>query len=104
MSSMTTAFESSMPDQITALRPGDWSWQEDAACRGSDVATFYHPDNERGISRARREMRAKAICATCPVKASCLAWALSTREPYGVWGGLSVEEREQRIVRLGQTA
>ncbi len=82
-------------------RPTTWEWQEDAACRGADVSTFYHPDNERGVSRSRREMRAKAICATCPVTASCLNWALSTREPYGVWGGLSVEEREQRLVRMG---
>jgi WhiB family transcriptional regulator, redox-sensing transcriptional regulator len=87
-----------------APRSVDWRWQDDAACRGADVSTFYHPDNERGVSRARRELRAKAICRTCPVKANCLAWALGTREPYGVWGGLSVEEREQRIVRLGQTA
>ena len=88
----------------TSPRSSDWDWQQDAACRGADTATFYHPDNERGLSRARREMRAKAICATCPVKAKCLAWALSSHEPYGVWGGLSVEERELRVMRLGQTA
>jgi WhiB family transcriptional regulator, redox-sensing transcriptional regulator len=90
--------------QLPQPRRGNWEWQEDAACRGTDVSTFYHPDNERGISRTRRELRAKAICASCPVKATCLNWALGTREPYGVWDGLSVEEREQRIVRLGQTA
>jgi WhiB family redox-sensing transcriptional regulator len=49
-------------------------------------------------------MRAKAICASCPVQSNCLSWALRTREPYGVWGGLSVEEREQRLMRLGQTS
>jgi WhiB family redox-sensing transcriptional regulator len=90
--------------RLPTPREGDWEWQQDAACRGADVSTFYHPDNERGVSRARREMRAKAICASCPVKAMCLAWALKAREPYGVWGGLSVEEREQRLHRLGQTA
>jgi len=59
-----------------------------------DTAAFYHPENERGPSRSRRELRAKAICATCPVIESCRRWALAAREPYGVWGGLSVEERE----------
>jgi WhiB family redox-sensing transcriptional regulator len=39
-------------------------------------------------------MRAKAVCARCPVIDSCLRWALAAREPYGVWGGLSVEERD----------
>jgi WhiB family redox-sensing transcriptional regulator len=30
---------------------------------------------------------AKALCATCPVVAACLAGALERREPWGVWGG-----------------
>lgn len=71
-----------------------WQWQMDAACRGADTAVFYHPDNERGPSRRRREVRAKEICKGCPVIAECLRSALETREPYGVWGGLSVEERQ----------
>jgi WhiB family redox-sensing transcriptional regulator len=80
--------------RLPALRQGDWDWQMSAACRGSDTSTFYHPENERGPSRTRRETRAKAVCAACPVIESCLRWALAAREPYGVWGGLSVEERE----------
>ena len=31
--------------------------------------------------------RAKALCAGCPLQASCLAEALERREPWGVWGG-----------------
>jgi WhiB family redox-sensing transcriptional regulator len=80
--------------RLPALRDGDWDWQLRAACRGSDTALFYHPENERGPSRLRRERRAKAVCARCPVTENCLRWALATREPYGVWGGLSPEERE----------
>ncbi len=83
-------------------RHGDWDWQLDAACRGQDTAIFYHPENERGPSRMRREFEAKTICAACPVIANCRQWALSAREPYGVWGGLSVEERERVLSR--QTA
>ncbi|SHG02504.1 WhiB family transcriptional regulator, redox-sensing transcriptional regulator [Jatrophihabitans endophyticus] len=83
--------------RLPELREGDWDWQMSAACRGQDTATFYHPENERGPSRARREMQAKAVCSGCPVVQSCLRWALAAREPYGVWGGLSVEERERLI-------
>jgi len=31
--------------------------------------------------------RAKAICAKCPLTASCLSGALEREEPWGVWGG-----------------
>ena len=72
----------------------DSAWQSLAACRGMDTAIFYHPENERGPTRHRREWEAKRICQACPVVRPCLQWALETREPYGVWGGLSVEERQ----------
>lgn len=82
------------PRRLPAVREGAWDWRVGAACRGRDTATFYHPDNERGPARVRREARAKAICASCPVIDECRRWALSTREPYGVWGGLTADERE----------
>ena len=31
--------------------------------------------------------RAKAMCAKCPLAASCLSGALAREEPWGVWGG-----------------
>jgi WhiB family redox-sensing transcriptional regulator len=72
-----------------------WDWQLDAACRGLDTETFFHPDNERGPRRVAREAAAKAVCARCPVIRECAAHALRAREPYGVWGGLSETEREE---------
>jgi WhiB family redox-sensing transcriptional regulator len=77
-----------------------WDWQRRGACRGVDSAQFFHPDGERGPSRTRREVRAKAICRTCPVRAECAAHALAVREPYGVWGGFTEAERGQ-IVAYG---
>ena len=77
---------------------GVWAWQMRAACRGTDTAVFFHPENERGPSRRRREARAKAICRHCPVTTKCLQAALATREPYGVWGGLSANERGALLI------
>jgi WhiB family transcriptional regulator, redox-sensing transcriptional regulator len=73
------------------------AWLYDAACRGMDVSIFYRPDNERGTAARRRDQRAKAVCATCSVAARCLDWALTNGEPYGIWGGLTPDER----ARLG---
>ena len=35
----------------------------------------------------------KAFVLYCPVKNACLEHALSVPEMYGVWGGLSADER-----------
>lgn len=71
-----------------------WEWQFDGACRTADPNAFFHPEGERGPSREDRDRAAKAICATCPVRTQCARHALEVREPYGVWGGLTEEERE----------
>lgn len=76
-----------------------WDWQRQGACRGRDSAQFFHPDGERGSSRARREASAKAVCGRCPVRAECAAHALMVQEPYGVWGGFTETER----LRLQET-
>lgn len=81
-----------------------WEWQLHGACRGSDTELFFHPEGERGPRRARREAAAKAVCATCPVLQACRAHALSVREPYGVWGGMSEHEREALYAGQGAPA
>ena len=71
-----------------------WDWQIHAACRGMDSDIFFHPDGQRGRARTEREHRAKAICQSCPVLKQCRAHALRVREPFGVWGGLTEDERQ----------
>jgi WhiB family redox-sensing transcriptional regulator len=71
----------------------NWDWQLFAACRGQDVEIFYHPAGERRRDKKARIDQAKQICRDCPVISDCAAWALRTREPYGIWGGLSEGER-----------
>ena len=72
----------------------NWQWQVTAACRGMDVNLFYLPDSVRGQRKRAHTVSAKAICNTCPVTAECLARAIKVGEPDGVWGGLTVSERD----------
>ena len=76
-------------------------WHRDAACRDTGEL-FYAPDNEVREDRLHREARAKRICRSCPVSDECLASALERKEPHGVWGGLTEDERRvsQRACRL----
>ncbi len=74
-----------------------WDWQMHGACRDLNSDLFFHPERERGPSRAAREARAKAVCRSCPVLQQCRTHALAVREPYGVWGGLSEAERTAQL-------
>jgi WhiB family transcriptional regulator, redox-sensing transcriptional regulator len=52
----------------------------DLPCRSDDADLWF--------AEAPAELeRAKALCTGCPIKAECLAGALSREEPWGVWGG-----------------
>ena len=82
---------SDQPEPVAAL----WEWQFQGLCRTTNPDIFFHPEGERGPSRHRREARAKAICEQCPVLRECREHALAVHEPYGVWGGMTEEEREE---------
>lgn len=68
----------------------DGYWRDDAACLAHDPRIWF--PTVPGNSRAAR--RAKEICAGCQVRADCLAYAIGNHEHYGIWGGLSEEERK----------
>jgi WhiB family redox-sensing transcriptional regulator len=79
-------------------RRTDEAWQLRANCRGPQAAIFFAPSySERKDERVIREEMAKSICATCPVRRSCLDYAISIREPHGIWGGLNELERKELI-------
>lgn len=71
-----------------------WEWQLRGACRETGPEVFFHPEGERGATRRSRDAQALAVCAGCPVIAACRAHALAVREPYGVWGGMTEDDRE----------
>ncbi|MZD10406.1 WhiB family transcriptional regulator [Streptomyces sp. SID5785] len=73
---------------------GDQSWHEHAACRTSryrdvDPDLFFPEPDEMDRIHA-----AKALCAQCPVRRTCLDAALENGDREGIRGGMSEEERE----------
>ncbi len=83
--------------EITRL-PGPladlWDWQFDGSCRTVSPEVFFHPEGERGSKRRSRDSQAKQVCLGCPVLDQCRNHALTVREPYGVWGAMTEDERE----------
>ena len=61
---------------------------KDAACKKADPAIFFP---ETGVHKAHKE--AVAICATCTVTKDCLRYAINNDIQYGVWGGLTPQQR-----------
>ena len=69
-------------------------WVTGAPC-GADPSIF---TNDKPTSADLRV--AKAVCAACPVRDLCLAYALEHGETVGVWGGYTPTERQR--IALGQ--
>ena len=69
-------------------------WIELAACRDKPNDVFFpSKDDPRGVHESY--VRARRICAGCPVKDACLQYALDERITHGVFGGTSPRERFQ---------
>ena len=77
-----------------AARRPDTGWQEAAICRQADPELFF-PIGTTGAAVAEIQ-QAKAVCARCPVRRPCLAYALATRQEFGIWGGR--DENERRLL------
>ncbi len=60
---------------------------------------FPPPQFERKEEKLLRENRAREICSECSVQKDCLEYALSIREPHGIWGGLNEVERKQLLAQ-----
>lgn len=74
----------------------NFAWQLEGVCRSEDPEMFFLPYNIRMSEKRKYIERAKAVCRTCPVIEQCLQYALDTEEQYGIWGGLS--ENERRVI------
>lgn len=73
----------------------EWQWQDSAACADRPTAIFFEVDGESQKARELRERAAKRVCFGCTVRADCLREALRDvpSGQYGVWGGLTADER-----------
>lgn len=84
-----------------------------AACRGAvtspDDDVFFTPEAEElagyhpAVSQlaAEREQQALALCSRCPVQEECLAYAVATRQRYGIWGGRTQQQLRRLIAESG---
>jgi WhiB family redox-sensing transcriptional regulator len=65
-------------------------WQADAACRSIPVELFFPLVDHESDD-------AKTICFQCAVREPCLEAAIEAGERFGVWGGLTPQERRSLV-------
>jgi WhiB family redox-sensing transcriptional regulator len=90
---------------IDAIVGESEDWKDHGACRGTPYGMFYPilPGGRRSTDDYETQVaHCKVICAGCPVAATCREWALTTREPWGIWGGLTEDERYREYRRRGR--
>mgnify|MGYP001133972254 CR=1 FL=1 len=66
------------------------AWIARGECRHVDPEVFFPP-------KGHSPREAKQVCMSCPVRAECLEWALSTRQEHGISGGMTAREREDLL-------
>jgi hypothetical protein len=62
-------------------------WQGMGACRSTGDDTWFPEPGHATVT-------ALDVCGFCPVRRSCLAYALADDEDYGVWGGTTEVQRD----------
>ncbi|HVF54105.1 MAG TPA: WhiB family transcriptional regulator [Actinomycetota bacterium] len=67
-------------------------WQDQAACRTIPVELFFPPAEQEADL-------AKTVCEHCTVKDPCLEFAIAAGERFGIWGGLTSQERRSLAAR-----
>lgn len=78
--------------EVEVTRADPQPWMSQAACLSVDPEIFFDAVNSR-------DAPGKAVCKPCPVKESCLIYALLVENPldvrYGIFGDTSPAERDQ---------
>ena len=91
--------------RLSAERSSEPSWRVDAQCRQKNAVYFFPPAHfERKGEKDSREGAARALCGACKVREQCLDYALTAREPHGIWGGLNELERRRLLRKLAAEA
>ena len=81
---------------MTAVIP---AWHLLAACQYTDPEIFFPVRDEDMPATADLADEARGVCIGCPVRPDCHRYALGSGERWGVWAGLTEQERLRELRR-----
>jgi WhiB family transcriptional regulator, redox-sensing transcriptional regulator len=67
------------------------SWMSEGMCSQTDPETFFAPDD----AGPNWYTDAITVCQGCPIRSTCLAYAIENGIEYGVWGGSTEADRRR---------
>lgn len=68
------------------------AWMTRAVCAETWPDLFFPRDGDKGYEMRREAL---SVCAGCTVREECLTYALDNALDYGIFGGLTGEERRR---------
>jgi WhiB family redox-sensing transcriptional regulator len=84
-----------MGTRLATVLDDGLGWQGKALCAQTDPELFFP---EKGGST----VAPKQVCQSCDVRAECLEYALEHGIGFGIWGGMS-EQQRRKTIRLRAT-
>lgn len=72
-------------------------WPENLPC--NDKMPMFYPEPNQGQPKPNYENPAKLLCRVCPIRTWCGEYAISTKDAFGIWGGMTGKERRMERKR-----
>lgn len=79
-----------------AVVPDYAEWLPHGLCSETGLTDLFYPEGSHGHQLADTYLRARTLCAQCPVQNECLEAAIVSGEVnFGIWGGYSPRDRRR---------
>ena len=83
--------------RLPGPRPDKWEWQLRAACRRYGFIAVLPSVQRADAGSSTSDRRRQSDLRCLPAVDDCRTHALSVQEPYGIWGGLSENDRARLL-------
>lgn len=85
----------------------DTDWRDSARCAELPKSVFFEYNTQDGTvtTEQRRERKSLALtaCSECPVIAQCYEFAICNNEKFGIWAGLTPDQRKPLVAKFKAT-
>jgi WhiB family redox-sensing transcriptional regulator len=80
-------------------------WRDRSACAKLPKEVFFNYNSNNLEASQRREHKTLALetCKSCPVIDKCFEFAICNNEQFGIWAGLTPDQRKPFVKRFRET-